>query len=115
MPVFGPLIPLPGTPLYARLGAEGRLTRPKHWMKFDHNRMAHLPLNMTAAEVQSELDNAWHTSYSPESNERAIDALSEMEDRLVHFMMRLFFRGIYIPQMNKRTWAKLIARIGSQS
>ncbi|HEY6121769.1 MAG TPA: radical SAM protein [Pyrinomonadaceae bacterium] len=110
MPVFGPLIPLPGTPLYARLGAEGRLTRPKHWMKFDHNRMAHLPLNMTAAEVQRELDNAWHTSYSPESNERAIDALSGMEDRLVHFMMRLFFRGIYIPQMNKRTWAKLIAQ-----
>jgi hypothetical protein len=24
--------------------------------------------------------------------------------------MRLFFRGIYIPQMNKRTWAVLIAQ-----
>ena len=28
----------------------------------------------------------------------------------MHFVMRLFFRGIYIPQMNKRTWVKLIAQ-----
>src|SRR5262249_37215348 len=43
MPVFGPLTPLPGTPLYAKLGAEGRLTRPKHWLNFDLYRMAHTP------------------------------------------------------------------------
>ncbi len=112
MPVFGPLTPLPGTPLYARLGAEGRLTRPKHWLNFDLYRMAHTPLKMTIPEAQIELDKAWRTSYSPERNEEVIDLLSGrgLDARLMHFVMRLLFRGIYIPQMNKRTWVKLIAQ-----
>jgi radical SAM superfamily enzyme YgiQ (UPF0313 family) len=112
MPVFGPLTPLPGTPLYARLGAEGRLTRPKHWLNFDLYRMAHTPLKMTIPEAQIELDKAWHTSYSPERNDEVIDLLAgqRIDDRVMHFVMRLFFRGIYIPQMKKRTWVKLIAR-----
>src|ERR1700674_90795 len=41
MPVFSPLVPLPGTPTYKKLGAEGRLTRPKHWMNFVLNQMPH--------------------------------------------------------------------------
>jgi len=111
MPVFGPLTPLPGTPLYARLGAEGRLTRPKHWLNFDLYRMAHTPLKMTIPEAQYELDTAWRTSYSPERNEEVIDLLAGrgIDARIMHFVMRLFFRGIYIPQMNKRTWIKLLA------
>ena len=106
-----PLTPLPGTPLYARLGAEGRLTRPKHWLNFDLYRMAHTPLKMTIPEAQLELDKAWRTSYSPERNSEVIDLLAGrgIDARIMHFVMRLFFRGIYIPQMNKRTWAKLIA------
>ena len=31
LPIFGLLTPLPATPLYKRLEAAGRLTRPKHW------------------------------------------------------------------------------------
>jgi len=30
--------------------------------------------------------------------------------RAFHFIMRLFFRGIYFPQMNKTAWIKLIAQ-----
>src|SRR5438128_120559 len=112
MPVFGPLTPLPGTPLYKRLGAEGRLTRPKHWLNFDLYRMAHTPLKMTIPEAQIELDKAWRTAYSPKNNEKVIESLRDrrFDDRVMHFVMRLFFRGIYIPQMNKRTWVKLIAQ-----
>jgi radical SAM superfamily enzyme YgiQ (UPF0313 family) len=44
LPVFSPLTPLPGTPLYARLKAEGRLTRPKHWLDFARYKMSHAPL-----------------------------------------------------------------------
>src|SRR5712692_6336543 len=55
MPVFSPLVPLPGTPTYKKLGAEGRLTRPKHWLNFAHNQMAHTPLKMTISEAQVEL------------------------------------------------------------
>lgn len=110
MPVFGPLTPLPGTPLYKRLETEGRLTRPKHWLNFALYRMAHTPLKLTIPEAQIELDHAWQRTYSPERNAQVIELLRDqgMDARAMHFVMRLFFRGIYIPQMNKRTWAKLI-------
>lgn len=112
MPVFSPLVPLPGTPTYKKLGAEGRLTRPKHWMNFVHNKMAHTPLNMTMGEVKTELDKAWLTSYSPQKNEKAIDwfAGRSLNDEITHFIMRMFFRGIYFPQRSTRTWVKSIAQ-----
>lgn len=112
MPVFGPLTPLPGTPLYNRLGAEGRLTRPKHWLNFALYRMAHTPLKMTIPEAQIELDKAWKISYSPERNEEVLDILTGrgMDARIMHFVMRLLFRGIYFPQMNKTAWVRLIAQ-----
>jgi hypothetical protein len=34
LPIFGLLTPLPATPLYKRLEAAGRLTRPRHWLDF---------------------------------------------------------------------------------
>ena len=108
MPVFGPLTPLPGTPLYARLGAEGRLTRPKHWLNFAFYKMAHNPLKISIAETEAELNNAWRASYSPRRNEKVIESLARIDDRVVHFVMRMFFRGIYFPQMNKRAWVKLV-------
>src|SRR6266851_4911489 len=59
LPIFGQLTPFPSTPLYKRLGAEGRLTRPKHWLHFQPYQMAHQPLKMTIAETQAELTQAW--------------------------------------------------------
>ncbi len=112
MPVFSPLVPLPGTPTYKKLGAEGRLTRPKHWLNFAHNKMAHTPLKMTIHQAQVELDKAWMTSYSPQNNERAIDWFqgSSINDEIMHFVMRMFFRGIYFPQRNTSAWMKSIAQ-----
>ena len=43
LPIFGLLTPLPATPLYKRLEAAGRLTRPKHWQEFIPFEMAHTP------------------------------------------------------------------------
>ena len=112
MPVFSPLVPLPGTPTYKKLGAEGRLTRPKHWMNFVHNQMAHTPLKMTIPEAQIELDKAWMTSYSPKNNQKALDWFGgrDINDQIMHFVMRMFFRGIYFPQRNARVWTKLVAQ-----
>ena len=112
MPVFSPLVPLPGTPTYKKLGAEGRLTRPKHWMHFEHNKMAHTPLKMTIPEAQIELDRAWMTSYSPKNNQKALDWFGgrDINDQIMHFVMRMFFRGIYFPQRNARVWTKLVAQ-----
>ena len=112
MPLFSPLVPLPGTPTYKKLGAEGRLTRPKHWLSFAHNKMAHTPLRISSEQVQRELDKAWSTSYSPENNQKALDWFEgrDINDQIMHFVMRMFFRGIYFPQRNARVWTKLVAQ-----
>ncbi len=52
LPIFGLLTPLPATPLYKRLEAAGRLTRPKHWQEFVPFEMAHTPLKMTRKLMQ---------------------------------------------------------------
>lgn len=110
MPVFGPLTPFPSTPLYTRLEASGRLTRPKHWLDYTPYKMAFTPLKMSIQEAQLELNKAWTLSYSPKRIKEVIDAISDkpISVRFTHLMMRLFFRGIYFPQMNKRAWVKLV-------
>jgi radical SAM superfamily enzyme YgiQ (UPF0313 family) len=112
LPVFGQLTPFPATPLYERLEKAGRLARPKHWMDFAPFEMAHAPLKMTIKEARTEVDKAWTASYSPERNAEAIDSISDQPIgyRVGHLVARLFFRGIYFPQMNKRAWFKLIAQ-----
>jgi radical SAM superfamily enzyme YgiQ (UPF0313 family) len=110
LPVFGQLTPFPATPLYNRLLKAGRLTRPKHWLEFAPYQMANTPLKITIPQTQMELDKAWTASYSPQRNASAVDSLSSkpINVRIIHLAMRLVFRGIYFPQMNKRAWVKLI-------
>lgn len=112
LPVFGSLIPLPGTPLYKRLEAGGRLTRPLHWLDFQPYRMAHTPLKMSIDDTHAEMNYAWESSYSPEAIAAAVESMSHrpLGPRLGLFMGRLFFRGIYFPQMNKWAWLKLVAQ-----
>src|SRR5690242_2892969 len=77
LPVFGTLIPLPATPLYRRLEAAGRLTRPKHWLEFKPFEMAHTPLKMSIAQTHHELDQAWKHCYSPEALATATDPATD--------------------------------------
>src|SRR5437016_8267516 len=110
LPVFGQLTPFPSTPLYQRLLKAGRLTRPKHWLEFQPYQMANTPLKMTIPQTQAELEKAWRASYSPQRNENAVNSISNksLDERIMHLVMRLLFRGIYFPQMNKRAWLKVI-------
>jgi radical SAM superfamily enzyme YgiQ (UPF0313 family) len=112
LPVFGQLTPFPATPLYDRLEKAGRLARPKHWLDFAPFEMAHAPLKMTIKQARAEVNLAWESSYSPERNMEALHAISDahVEYRISLLVARLFFRGIYFPQMNKRAWLKLIAQ-----
>jgi radical SAM superfamily enzyme YgiQ (UPF0313 family) len=112
LPVFGQLTPFPATPLYERLEKAGRLARPKHWLDFAPFEMAHAPLKMTIKEARAEVDRAWSASYSPERNEAAMRAIGDahVEYRISHFIARLFFRGIYFPQMSKWAWFRLVAQ-----
>jgi radical SAM superfamily enzyme YgiQ (UPF0313 family) len=110
LPVFGQLTPFPSTPLYERLKKDGRLTRPKHWLEFAPYQMANTPLKMTIPQTQDELTKAWMVSYSPERTASVLESMHEkpLGDRLMHMTMRILFRGIYFPQLNKRDWAKVI-------
>jgi radical SAM superfamily enzyme YgiQ (UPF0313 family) len=112
LPVFGQLTPFPSTPLYARLLAAGRLTRPKHWLDFAPYHMAHNPLKITSQEAQAEIRQAWTDSYSPEAIERAVDLLEHKPIwlRISLFIGRLSFRGIYFPQMSRWAWLKVAAQ-----
>src|SRR5215210_1126067 len=111
LPVFGQLTPFPATPLYDRLEKAGRLDRPKHWLDFAPFVMAHAPLKMTIEVARQETRHAWEVSYSPERNAEALKAIegAPIDSRIGLLVARLFFRGIYFPQMNKRAWLKLIA------
>jgi radical SAM superfamily enzyme YgiQ (UPF0313 family) len=110
LPVFGMLTPFPSTPLYKRLMEGGRLTRPKHWLEYTPYKMAHNPLKMSIPETQKELTHAWEQSYSPQRNMEAMQALADqpLKYRITHLVMRLLFRGIYFPQMNKRAFLKVV-------
>ncbi len=110
LPVFGQLTPFPATPLYDRLEKSGRLKRPIHWLDFAPFVMAHDPLKMTIEDAKVETFNAWQRSYSPERNREAIESLADspIDVRISHLVARLFFRGIYFPQMGRTAWIKLL-------
>jgi radical SAM superfamily enzyme YgiQ (UPF0313 family) len=108
LPIFGLMTPLPGTPLFKRLGAAGRLTRPKHWQEFIPFAMAHTPLKMTIDEAHDEVRKGWANSYSPEAIAKAVDSLNHkaLGYRINIFIARMCFRGIYFPQMGRFAWVK---------
>jgi radical SAM superfamily enzyme YgiQ (UPF0313 family) len=112
LPVFGQITPFPATPLYARLEKEGRLVRPKHWLEFAPFQMAHTPLKMTAAAVQSEVRAAWEGAYSPAATAHAIESIRDEPApyKISHLIARIFFRGIYFPPKGAWGWLKVVVQ-----
>jgi hypothetical protein len=112
LPIFGLITPLPSTPLYARLEAAGRLTRPKHWEEFIPFAMAHTPLKMSIEEAHAEVKYGWAQSYSPEAIALAVRSFRDkpVAYRINILIARLCFRGIYFPQMGLMAWAKVFAQ-----
>ena len=53
LPVFGLLTPYPGTPLYDRLAAAGRLSRPQHWLEFKPFVMDYTPLGISSEQAEA--------------------------------------------------------------
>jgi radical SAM superfamily enzyme YgiQ (UPF0313 family) len=110
LPVFGLLTPYPATPLYDRLAASGRLTRPKHWLEFRPFSMNFTPLGISGDQAEGEVRQAWASSYSPNTIASAMGWLASKSfpDRLIHLLSRLAFRGIYFPQMKRREWVRVL-------
>lgn len=110
LPVFGLLSPFPATPLYDRLASSGRLTRPKHWLDFRPFTMTFTPLGISADQAEKEVRQAWEASYNPAAIASAMEWLKSrpFEDRLIHLLCRMAFRGIYFPQMRRREWVRVL-------
>ena len=110
LPIFGLMTPLPATPLYKRLEAAGRLTRPKHWQEFIPFAMAHTPLKMSIEEAHNEVRIGWSSSYNPAAIEKAVESLNHkpLGYRMNILVARLCFRGIYFPSMGKFAWVRTI-------
>jgi len=110
LPVFGLLTPYPATPLYDRLAAAGRLTRPKHWLEFKPFTMSFTPLGITTEQAEAEVRQAWASSYSPQTIASSMGwlGLKSFPDRLLHLLSRLAFRGIYFPQMKRGDWLQVL-------
>jgi radical SAM superfamily enzyme YgiQ (UPF0313 family) len=114
MPVYCLLTPLPGTPLYQRLEAEGRLTRPRHWLDFQANRVAFAPKHISGPQLEMELHKAWLRSYRGGEFARTQRWLlrngRSFEQQGTLFVFRAIFRGIYFPQRSRWAWARLLTR-----
>ncbi len=110
LPVFGLLTPYPATPLYDRLAAANRLTRPKHWLEFKPFKMGFTPLGITTDQAEAEIREAWTSAYDPATTASAMRWLESrpLGDRLIHMLTRLAFRGIYFPQMRRREWVQVL-------
>src|SRR4051794_28383736 len=113
LPIFGLLTPLPATPLYKRLAAAGRLTRPKHWQEFIPFAMAHTPLKMTIDEAHAEVKRGWAKSYDPDAIGKAVGyvAHNPIGYRTNILVARFCCGGIYFPKMGRFACLKTIAEI----
>lgn len=67
MASFAILTPYPGTKLYKRLAAEGRLTDPRWWLRKNHDADSpyYVPKNMTREQLHEGWQRAWQQFYSP--------------------------------------------------
>jgi radical SAM superfamily enzyme YgiQ (UPF0313 family) len=75
MALFALLTPYPGTALYRRLGAEGRLTKDGWWLTQDHDTDApfYRPAKMSRDELRAGWVRAWRSMYSMGSIRRRYD------------------------------------------
>ena len=87
---FNHLTPFPGTPLYQRLQAEGRLLYDRWWLDdhYSYNQIPFRPANMSAEELQRGCLEARRSFYSiPSILRRGLDSLNRPD----FFMFRNFW------------------------
>ena len=112
LPVFGLLTPYPATPLYDKLAAAGRLTRPTHWLESGSFRATFEPEGFTTDLFEQEVRQAWARCYRPSMFARTQEWLvargKGMEKQVTFLIARLLFRGIYFRQASGWSWVRLL-------
>jgi radical SAM superfamily enzyme YgiQ (UPF0313 family) len=73
LPRFAVLTPFPGTALYRRLEAEGRILT-RDWELYDGQHVVFQPARMTVEELQRGIEQAWRYAYSLPSIARRLAA-----------------------------------------
>ena len=75
IPIFSLLTPYPGTALYHRLKAEGRLTKDAWWLSSDHDKDApfYRPATVSREVLRDGWVRAWRSAYSMSSIRRRYD------------------------------------------
>lgn len=63
LPRFSVLTPFPGTPLYRRLQADGRILT-NNWELYDGQHVVFQPAQMSAQELLQGIESAWKNTYS---------------------------------------------------
>ena len=63
LPRFAVAVPFPGTALYKKLKAQGRITT-ENWALYDGQHVVFEPRNMTASELLENTRRVWKTTYS---------------------------------------------------
>ncbi|MCC6524211.1 MAG: cobalamin-dependent protein [Polyangiaceae bacterium] len=98
MASFALLTPYPGTPLYARLLSEGRLTDPRWWMRRDHDAGSpyFVPRHMSRETLRAGWVQAWTDFYSYRSiwDRFTVRAASSWIQTLGYFPLNLLQRQL---------------------
>ncbi len=63
LPRFSVLTPFPGTPLFDRLAAEGRILT-RNWERYDGQHVVFQPAAMSAEELERGTERAWRAAYT---------------------------------------------------
>src|SRR5262249_38585283 len=73
LPRFAVVTPFPGTPLFRRLEAEGRILT-RNWELYDGQHVVFQPARMEVEELQRGIEQAWRHAYSYASMARRLPA-----------------------------------------
>lgn len=100
LPRYAVSTPFPGTGLFRRLEAQGRLLH-KNWSLYDVEHVVHEPKNMSAERLQEGLEWAWRQSYSYRSIFRRV--LGSFCQPLLSISLNLGYR-YYSQHLPEKTW-----------
>jgi radical SAM superfamily enzyme YgiQ (UPF0313 family) len=112
LPVFGLLTPFPGTPLYARMAASGRLVVPLHWLSSVPFKATMAFGHLSTDQAEAEVRQSWTLGYDAATfgrTQRWLEAHGKPFDAQMMFLVaRLIFRGIYFQQGSAWSWVRAL-------
>jgi radical SAM superfamily enzyme YgiQ (UPF0313 family) len=94
VPFISILTPYKGTPLYAKLLAEGRILRDRSWEFYNGYNVVFQPKNMSARELTQAHRTLWKKAFSPAATMKRI-ARAMTRLRLGAFLLALFMNVFY--------------------